>query len=87
MLAEGEYNPSQGTCSKNDEKDQNHHVPPSQEMAPAVFSPRAEKRAKITAVDVRQIIKWILRKEDMKTHVSYVSLGLQQFGSCPGAGG
>ena len=50
MLAEGEYNPSQGTCSKNDEKDQNHHVPPAQEMAPAVFSPIAEKRAKITAV-------------------------------------
>ena len=52
MLAEGEYNPSQGTCSKNDEKDQNHHVPQSQEMAPAVFSPRAEKRAKITAVAI-----------------------------------
>ena len=38
MLAEGEYNPSQGTCSKNDEKDQNHYVPPAQEMAPPVFS-------------------------------------------------
>ena len=36
MLAEGEYNPSQGTSSKNDEKDQNHYVPP--EMEPAVFS-------------------------------------------------
>ena len=35
MLAEGEYNPSQGTSSKNDEKDQNHYVPP--EMEPAVF--------------------------------------------------
>ena len=36
MLAEGEYNPSQGTSSKNDEKDQNHYVPP--EMEPPVFS-------------------------------------------------
>ena len=55
MLAEGEYNPSQGTCSKNDEKDQNHHVPPAQEMAPAVFSPIAEKRAKITAVGLNSV--------------------------------
>ena len=39
MLAEGEYNPSQGTSSKNDEKDQNHHVPP--EMEPPVFSIRS----------------------------------------------
>ena len=36
MLAQGEYDPSQGTSSKNDEKDQNHYVPP--EMEPAVFS-------------------------------------------------
>ena len=27
MLAEGEYNLSQGTSSKKAEKDQNHHVP------------------------------------------------------------
>ena len=52
MLAEGEYNPSQGTSSKNDEKDQNHHVPSAQprDGASRLFSPMREKRAQFTAV-------------------------------------
>ena len=50
MLAEGEYNPSQGTSSKNDEKDQNHHVPPAQRWRQQAFSPMREKRVQFTAV-------------------------------------
>ena len=37
MLAEGEYNPSQGTSSKNDEKDQNHYVPPAKRWSQLSF--------------------------------------------------
>ena len=51
MLAEGEYNPSQGTSSKNDEKDQNHYVPP--EMEPAIFSTiRKNERNKPTSLNM-----------------------------------